>query len=399
MNTQNENRENEIELIDILKIIYKWKLMIFLITFLVVGTTFILSAKMDKIYRVKLTIAPGVLEITENDKKIFVDSVENIQAVIDAGIFDTELLKLVDQEKIKGFKFKTSIQKQSNILVVSYETAFPEDGKKILNELYRQLKDKYKNSIKFYDQKFAIQIDSKQNKINQLLHEMEKTQIESKVAEAELKELMETLSGSSGKATAEMKALKTEIENLENFIIETNNEKDEIEKNTKQLILDRNKLLESLQGKDKDSVFPLIMYSTTIQQNIAFASALSNRVSSKRSAINNNFIRIGRFESELIENKNKIKGLNDQIALLKKDVLSKVKKLTFDKEYLEDEINDLKFKCERVQSIRLLSEAVQEKKAIGPKVFLNLVVSGMVSLVLTFFLAFMLEYIQGVKRP
>ena len=91
------------------------------------------------------------------DKRIYIDSPQNLKALIDLGSFDNQILKYLEplangQDIPKIIQFKTNIPKQSNSLKISYETSNIEQGLQILGYLNKLLLKKYYESGKIkYD--------------------------------------------------------------------------------------------------------------------------------------------------------------------------------------------------------------------------------------------------------
>jgi len=58
--------EDEIELMDYLKVLWKWKCLILLGSLACAGIAAIISFNMTKIYQVKMVVSPGILKIDDN---------------------------------------------------------------------------------------------------------------------------------------------------------------------------------------------------------------------------------------------------------------------------------------------------------------------------------------------
>jgi LPS O-antigen subunit length determinant protein (WzzB/FepE family) len=71
----NHTREfrEEIELIDILRVIWKWKYFIAVSTLLFAAISGILSLHMTKIYQVDMVLQPGIVRMGEGGKNTYID--------------------------------------------------------------------------------------------------------------------------------------------------------------------------------------------------------------------------------------------------------------------------------------------------------------------------------------
>ena len=90
--SQTDYPEDEIELIDLLRVIWKWKYLIAGGTIICAVAAVIISLYMAKVYSIETVIRPGILSIGKEGKKNYIDTPENIKALIEAGTFDNEIL-------------------------------------------------------------------------------------------------------------------------------------------------------------------------------------------------------------------------------------------------------------------------------------------------------------------
>ena len=180
---QNDFPNDEIELIDLLRVIWKRKFLIVGGTFFLTSVAVIISLAMPKIYSIDTILEPGILNIInegENeDKRIYIDSPQNLKALIDVGSFDNQILQDLVQpanikDRLKKIEFKTSIPKQSKTLKVSYETSNFEQGIWILNKLNTVLIEKYSKLIQYYKNDFFGKIQLKTSKLAELTNQISK---------------------------------------------------------------------------------------------------------------------------------------------------------------------------------------------------------------------------------
>lgn len=87
---------DEIELIDSLRVIWKRKYLILLGTLLFSLIAGVVSYHMTKVYRIDMVVRPGVLRISADGENKYIDSPENIKALIEAGTFDEEIIKSIN---------------------------------------------------------------------------------------------------------------------------------------------------------------------------------------------------------------------------------------------------------------------------------------------------------------
>jgi len=329
---QTDHPEDEIELIDLLRVIWKWKYLIIGGTLVCAIAAMIISSIMPKIYRIETLIRPGILSFSEAGKNLNIDTPDNIKALIEAGALDLRILdnlaKSYGANIPNMLKFKVTLPKGSDTLKINYETSQIEQGTEILDFLGKFLIEEYSNFVENF-----------QNKIDRDLN----------IAKAEIQK------SSSIKHSNEINIniIEKRIHELEIGIVDVN-------ENITYLNKERNTLL--LEGKNESNILSTILYSNTIQQNLQFVSGYKSQIQDLKNQKENELQNI----SEL-ENKIQI-----QIA----------------------EINNLEFKKNNIQNIRIIQKPYSSKFPVRPKKMLNVILAVFVGIFAMIFLAFLLEYIS-----
>ncbi|MHC4216529.1 MAG: Wzz/FepE/Etk N-terminal domain-containing protein [Planctomycetota bacterium] len=218
--SRTDNPEDEIELIDLLRVIWRWKYLIIGGTFVFAIAAVIISLNMTKIYSVDTIIEPGILSIIneggDQDRRVYIDTPQNIKALIDVGSFEDQISTYLDKqskntESPKHIHFKTSIPKQSNALKITYETSKGEQGKKILNLLNNLLIKKYSQLIQYYQKDFDSKIQLKASKLSELTNQISK--VKNEIATVEIDYDNKILANNSNEAK-----LANQILNVQNDI-------------------------------------------------------------------------------------------------------------------------------------------------------------------------------------
>jgi len=231
-----EHYEDEIALIDILRVIWKWKYLILIGTAVCALLAAIISFSMPKIYRINMALQPGIVSINKTGQKVHIDSSNNIKTIIETNLLHNEIMKYFQKSHSINLsnlpKFKVTIQKGSNIVKVSHETEHIDSGINILKALVEALQEIYEEIIKIYWDKYDKEIQSKKAEIA--------------VLEAE--------------STFSKQGLKREqerIKEIETIIAE-------MAKNNIILIREKNKAIQNKKNRDTNL---LAFYNNTIQQN------------------------------------------------------------------------------------------------------------------------------------
>jgi LPS O-antigen subunit length determinant protein (WzzB/FepE family) len=290
---------------------------------------------MPKIYRIETLIRPGILSFSEDGKNLYIDTPDNIKALIEAGALDLRILdnlaKSYGANIPNMLKFKVTLPKRSNTLKINYETSQIEQGTEILDFLGKFLIEEYSNFVENF-----------QNKIDRDLN----------IAKAEIQK------SSSIKHSNEINIniIEKRIHELEIGIVDVN-------ENITYLNKERNKLL--LEGKNESNILSTILYSNTIQQNLQFVSGY----------------------------KSQIQDLKNQ----KEDELQNISELENKIQIQIAEINNLEFKKNNIQNIRIIQKPYSSKFPVRPKKMLNVILAVFVGIFAMIFLAFLLEYISRNK--
>jgi capsular polysaccharide biosynthesis protein len=333
---QTDYHEDEIELIDILRIIWKWKYLIIGGTVVCAVAAIVISLNMLKIYRIETVIRPGILSIGEEGDKIYIDTPENIKALVETGIFDNEILNSFGKPSMdnipKILEFKITIPKNSSAIKVGYETSHIEQGIEILSLLGKFLTEEYRNLVKYYQNELDRDINIKKAEIQN--------------------------------TTAIKQSNESKIKNIERRIDELETEIVVINENTAGLNKERNKFLSK--NKDESSILSVLLYSNTIQQNLQLANDYKDEI-------------------------NKYK-------LEKETELQENSKHEIELQRLLAETDNLEFKKNSIQNIQVIRRPTSSAFPVKPEKKLIVVLATIAGLFFMVFLSFFLEYITKNRK-
>jgi len=329
--------EDEIELIDILRVIWKWKHLIIVGTVVCGLIAAIISFVMPKIYSVDMVLRPGILSFGEQGKNIYIDSPDNIKALIDSGTFNNDILNYLNEIKMenipKKLKIKITIPKNSDTIKVEYETDDIKQGMVIQNRVRKLILDTYSMKVKY----FKNECDMKLNSLKSEVESIKKT----------------------------IPSYKRNVKNIEKRIDELTSESESIKNNTTNLIKERNKLLSN--SPKENNVLSALLYSNTIQQNLELSNNYQNEI--------------------------------NEYKLKKEEELQEIEKTENEIARKFNEIKNIQFKKENIQNIQFLQPATSSLFPIKPKILLNISLSLVAGLFLMLFLSFFLEYLGKFKKP
>ena len=330
-----EHYEDEIELIDILRVIWRWKYFIIAGTIIFGLSAAIMSFKTDKIYSIEMKLMPGILRIGNGGENIYLDSLQNIKDLIVSGVFKNDILNYFNKTKEdKGprkLNFKVTIPQDSNILYVNYETADVKQGMVILNRLSELLSQAYSKRIQYFKNEYDIKLNLKKHNVDYL--------------------------------NAIIQSCKRNVINIEKRNNELKTEIELIKINTTNLNTEKNILLSK--NPHKNNGHQNLFYTYLIQQYIE---------------LSNNY-------------KNKINDNN----LEKEDQLQRIQKYKSEIEQSVDEIQKIQLEKEKIQNIQVIDSAAKNPYPVRPKTKLNIAFALVAGLFLMTFLSFLGEYIRKYK--
>lgn len=324
--------EDEIKLIDYLRVLWKWKWLIIAGTLVCGIVAAVISLQMPKIYEVSMVIGPGIYGVKDDGSFIYIDSVANISGKINEGIYNRKIEETLHLDTLKtGVKFKSVIPKSTNVvkLTSQWEEKDTGLGIKVTGQMIHLLFDDYGKIVEQRKGNYDKQVLIKQNNV--------------KKYEIRKQSLIKTLEDTRHK----IEGLKREVDTIKN--------------NTDDLITQRNSLLR----KGKTGVeIPLLSYSMSIQQNVFHLNQINNQIYDFR-------------EKEK-------KGVQQEIETLEKDI-----------DTAKVEITGLNANKRFIRNIKVIQEPDVSLYPVKPKKKQIVLLSVVVGLFFMIFLAFFIEYIKN----
>ena len=314
-----EHFDDEIQLIDYLRVIWKWKWLIILGTLVCMVVAGVVSFNMPKVYEVSMTIEPGIIGVDSDGKFIYLDSRDNIEGKIKGDLYNRRIQKALKINPLEtDIKFEVRPQKGTSFIKVisEWEKNEVDFGKKALVNLLGFLLKEYENIVQQRKGDYEKQILMKQNEIKE-------NEATLKIIQDREKELLQ--------------------------------EKKNVKDNTEKIVRERNNVLQHKGNADDIS---LLLYSTTIQQNVAYFNELSNQMN---------------------------------------DIKTKKEIASVKIENLKVEIDRLNLEKSIIKNIRVIQNPEASISPIKPKKRLNILLAGVIAFMMMMFLAFFVEYIRKAK--
>lgn len=178
LNNRDQRRdqfEEETELIDYLRVMWKWKWLIIGGTLVcVLGVSIYGSTRpVARIYKVSalIEIDRNLIEI---DPEAKLNPLDKIKSMIEYGIFNQQILNDLSNLQVEGISnpgslaFEVNIPKGLNTLDIAYKTPDVDLGKAVLNSLIKQLGREYREKIEQTRFQFDENIKEKNRSIKNI---------------------------------------------------------------------------------------------------------------------------------------------------------------------------------------------------------------------------------------
>jgi capsular polysaccharide biosynthesis protein len=328
------NSKDEIELIEILHVVWKWKYLILVGTLGCALIAGVVSWNSPRVYRISMVFQPAVVRIDEWGRKIQMDSADNMKALIEAGALKEEIIDHLKSLKVKNrpgsLRFRVTSPRRSDIIKISYETPNIETGKEILNQIPNFLLKEYKDSVRMIENYFEEKIKA----VSEDLYDYEKE-----------------------KAIA-----MNDVNILQKQINELDSEIDNLQDNNKILIKKRNNLVPD---KDSTHLNLNLLYTNAIQENLRTINEYKNQLLNLLSQKKKTEIQLKRIEE-------KIDVIIKALAALKKEKSS-------------------------LQYIQVLQNPTSTGRPIKPKPKVAVLVTAVMGLFMMVIASFIIEYISRYR--
>ncbi len=428
--------DDEIELMDYLLVIWKWKYIILAGTFGFALVAALISFMQPTMYRSNIVLKPETFKIDsgryDNGKKVFISSVEIIKILIENDL----KYKLLDDIKSSNrtnspttLEFLVDIHKDSNNINVSLESASVEDGTDKLNYLIKTLPTVFANKTKLVRERYEEKIELKKNKIAAFHAEIENIkrnyldQIEQKkTLLAELKE-KEVIARKEIDNTILLKKYELDELSFKEKMINT-----KIKKYQQELsdIDAKIKLLQDSKDISQNNEYMLTKLSIENDYRNTFQKYFELNENAKYSlfGIQKKITELSKEITNLKKTKDNIKAdpfLQPNLYKIQKDIINVSKELEKlekgknnipnDNNYgkrisdtqkniakLSKEIEQLEKKKLNIQAIQILQPPITTEISKTNKTKRNVILSSITGLFLMLFLSFFVEYISKHKR-
>jgi len=372
LQSQPSYHEDEINLVDLLRVIWKWKWLIVAGPLFFAGIAAVISLQMPKIYEVSTIIEPAIAMVQDNGNVLYFDSVASISGKVQGGIYNEEIKKALglDSPKIDIAFQPVIIHETSTIKITSqWKEGETDLGVKITQQLNHHLLNEYARIVELKKEIHDTQIAMKQSAINEI-----------KTEGADIDEQIKLMVGEIGKKRSEIKRRQDSLENGRQRKEELVKEIERVKENTEEIVQQRALLLKD---KNPEKNISLIINSTMIQQNMIYSNHLHNSVYDLIIKENQMEAEIDTFSREIDKIKADIKRLNVKKPEIQNEIAD-----------IETAIKRLNLEKELIRNVVVLAGPEISLYPVKPKIKKIVFLAGFVALFVFGLFPFFIEYMR-----
>ncbi len=440
--------EDEIDLMDYLLVIWKWKYFIF------IGTAFclliaVIISRYSINQQVDMILKPAIKNIDINGNEVYIDSPQVIKMLVE-GELKYEVFEMIEKagekQMSKSFDAKVDIPNGQNLLFVSLKTKNADIDIRKLNFLIQAVQTKTMGKINIINRENEKNISLKKDSLldlkvqeDRILKKYNKDLVVKRAALLDLKvqedrilkkynEDMRNRKNKLNNLENKEKVITKDIENINERLEATTSENDIIRKNTEKLINERKSLINKEAENEEIASFLL---SNLFQQNMSLSQSYQNQlvnyIFTRNQKEDNLFTIRNQLEDikrEMMEQESAMKNsqtisilfpalyeIRKQIENVSKDIKELESVMSSEQsisillpdlygirsriEKVEIEIKELSKEKENIQPIKIVQPPTISKFS---KFKRNVILSSVMGLFFMLFLSFFIEYVRNYKN-
>ena len=368
---------DEIELMDILLVIWKRKWLIILPTLLCVIAAGVYSFLLPQKWEVDAIIQPSKLFIQNEQgefQEVLVTDPNQITGQINGASYDRLISAELNVELRKFPKLKAETLRNTNLVRVSIREEDTQKAESILLSLFKHLKVELDRKVDVEMKGIDTKITENENLIKLKEFNIKDALNGIKMEEIEKNKMRQEILSAKNK-------LKISEEREKNILEEMKTVKqriDEIEAQQKEALA---------QKKEESEAISLLLYSNEVQNNFRYFNILDEKLSNEKIIREN-------LDLFIKERKESIKISDTQIEKLK----TGIDKIKNEMDNTKNDISLLRERKGQIDYAQLIKEPTPSLYPVSPRKKLNVAIAGILGLMIFTILAFFIEYIEKHKE-
>ena len=179
--------DDKIGVITLMRLIWKWKILILAGTLVCALVALVISALMPHVYKVDTLVENVQIGTDKAGEKVYLGNFQNIRNLISAGAFNQDILdSLREQYKDalpRRISFKVSLENNKQFVRIGYDAEDVEMGKKLVSQLFKRLQERNLIRIEHWKKELDRKIEDERAKISDMKAQIDKKKEEIVLAE------------------------------------------------------------------------------------------------------------------------------------------------------------------------------------------------------------------------
>jgi capsular polysaccharide biosynthesis protein len=396
-----KTHENELELIDLLNVIWKRKWLIIVATFVCVLLAAVISFLLPPVWEVDAIILPskfliqteqgGYQEVVVTDPKQIAGQInqESYNNLIAAELkLDIETFPELEAENLRD----------TNLVHIKVRDKDITEAKSILQSLFNHLKNNLDKKIDVEIKELDTQITAKANSIKDLENEIKtkENEIKKRTNQIKLKDLeIQSKEIEKDRIKKQIESDQNKMKISEERVVSIMEEMKSVKGRIDDLDLQLKKVI--AEKKEMSEAVSVLLYSNEVQQNLRYYNTLDEKLSFERIAEEN-------LNLDIKENQENIRRMDNQINqnnTEKEIIRTEINTIMNEIENIKNAINTFQSQIKlmgdrklRIDYAQLVKEPTSSLSPVAPKKILNMLIAAIFGVVTFTLAAFFIEYID-----
>jgi capsular polysaccharide biosynthesis protein len=387
----------EIELIDLLRILFKRRYLIILVTLLSVGVAGAACKYMTDIFRVSMVLNTGFAGLDNNGNEINITKTDDLKAIIKSRVYERKIINGLypdgGESQPESLDMTGRVLDGSKFVQVSCEIDDKSLGVTALNQVHGLLQEHYVKKVDTAIKRYIKEIEAVKNELHK--NESEIAVIENKILQEKLKNKTEIaqIEHSISAAARQKKTINEEIDNAAEKIETIEKEIATSRLNTTSLIEKRDRFLEK--SVTESNILSSMVYSNTVQQTIGYLNVLIESSSNYHNGMTEQKEKLAEKDKLIKDQSSKKESLVQVIKIVIENFQLEIKDLKDKQTDLISQISFFESQKESVSNILMIEPPLASKEPVRPKPMVAMAIAALFGIFSAVFFAFFMEYISA----
>jgi capsular polysaccharide biosynthesis protein len=371
-----EMKDKDVELIDLLDVIWKRKWLIIVPTVFIVLAAGAASLLKPSVWEVDAILVPSKIFMQTAQGQfveVLITDPKQIAGQINQESYNALIASELKLDIRKFPDIKAEVLPDTKLVRLTVRGKDAQQGKSILQSLFVRLKEELDRNADVEINSIDTEITTKQNSMKDMDNEIKVKQLDIKSQEIEKERIKGEIESNKNKIAISEERSTSILEEMKSV-------KGRVEDIDLQL---KKAIAEKREGSDAVS---LLLYSNEVQQNLRYYGTLDEKLTLERVTQEN-------LRLDNKDNAEKLKQIDTRIGQTNAEIGSV--KNTIDT--TQSEIKLLEDQKQRIDFAQLVKAPTSSINPVSPRLIVIIAITGIISLAVFTLLAFLWEYIQKRK--